>query len=139
MSLSCVCGSNSILEYPMSCPKEGFHSISHNEPGGLTANLLTEVRHDMCVEPDLQSLTREQLVNVTASAQHGARLDIAGSGGWGGHYEKTYFDVRIFNPLVPTHRHTQDGARHRHDQLSQCHRKHEHVKNREYEQRVREV
>ena len=44
--------------------------------------------------------------------------------------EKTYFNVRIFNPHPSTNRH---------DQLSQCYRKQEHVKNKEYEQRIREV
>ena len=82
----------------------------------------------MCVEPDLQLLTREQLVNVTANTQDGARLDIAAIGVWGGHYEKIYLDVCIFNPLARTNWHTQDGGRHRHDYLSECYRKHEHVK-----------
>ena len=49
----------------------------------------------------------EQLVNATANAQDGARLDITASGVWGGCYEKTYFDVHIFNPHTPTNGHDQ--------------------------------
>ena len=79
----------------MSCPTGGFPSIRHNEIRDL--NLLTEVCHDVCVEPDLQPLTGEQLVNATANTQDGARLDIAASSGWGGRYEKTYCHV-IFGP-----------------------------------------
>ena len=75
----------------------------YNKIQDLTANLLTEVCHDMCVEPGLQLLMEKQLVNMTANTQDGIRLDIAASGVWGGHYEKTYFDVRILtHTLLPT-------------------------------------
>ena len=63
------------------------------------------------MEPDLQPLTGKQLINVTAKTQDAARLDIGGSGVWGDCYEKTYFNVRIFNPHILTNRHNQ---------LSQC-------------------
>ena len=92
--------------------------------------MLTEVCHDKCVERDLQPLTREQPVNTAKNAQDGARLDRAASGVWEGHYEKSNFDVCIFNPHTSTNRH---------DQLFQCYREHEHVKKREYEQRMEEV
>ena len=80
MSTSCACGSN----FTMSCPKDGFPSIRHNEIRDLTAKLLTEVCHDVSVEPDLQTLTGEQLTNATANTQDGARLDIAANGFWEG-------------------------------------------------------
>ena len=64
----------------------GFPSIRHNEIRNLTATLLTEVCNDVCIEPELQE---------------GARLDIAANGFWGGTFERTYFDVRVFNPHAP--------------------------------------
>ena len=32
----------------------------------------------------------------------GARSDIAADGFWGGHFEKTFFDVRVLNSLAPS-------------------------------------
>ena len=102
MPSSCACGSNFTIEHSLSCPKGGFPSIRHNEIRDLTANLLSEVCHDVCVEPNLQPLTGEQLSYATSNKQEGARLDIAANGLWGGRYERTFFDVRIFNPHAPS-------------------------------------
>ena len=88
------------------------------------ANLLSEVCNDVCIEADLQPINGEQL---TGNVEDGARLDIAANGFWGGWFERTYIDVRVFNPHAPFNRH------------SNCYRKHELEKKRQYEQRVREV
>ena len=66
-------------------------------------------------------MTNETLMGATANCQDGAWLDIAASGFWGGTYERTFFDVRVFNPHAPLNRHTQ---------LSSCYRKHEQIKKR---------
>ena len=50
----------------------------------LTANLLTEVCNDVCIELDLQPITEEVLTGATSNAQDGARLDIAANVFWGG-------------------------------------------------------
>ena len=42
----------------------------------LTATLLSEVCHDVAVEPHLQSLEGETFSYATANSQDGARLDI---------------------------------------------------------------
>lgn len=96
----------------------------------MTANLLTEVCSNVCIEPDLQPLTGEVLRNASSNQQDGARLDIAANGFWGGRYQRTYFDVRVFNPQAPSNRQTS---------LSACYKKQEDIKKRAYEQRVREV
>ena len=127
---SCACGVKFTIEHAMSCPKGGFPSIRHNEVRDLTATLLTEVCHDVCVEPDLQPLTGEQMNNATAITDAGARLDIAANGFWGGRFKRTFIDVRVFNPHAQSNRHSS---------LSTCYRKHERIKKRAYEQRVREV
>ncbi len=47
----------------------------------------------------------ETLSYATSNSQDGARLDIAANGFWGGRYERTFFDVRVFNPMqAPTDR-----------------------------------
>ena len=70
------------------------------------------------------------LTGATSNTQDGARLDIAANSFWGGRFERAYFDVRVFNPHAPSNRQTWMPA---------CYRKHESVKKRAYEQRVREV
>ncbi len=58
-----------------------------------------------------------------------ARLDVTANGFWDVRYEKTFVDVRVFNPYAPSNRNTT---------LTQCYRKHEMEKKRVYEQRIRE-
>ena len=127
---SCECGASFMVEHVLSCPRGGFPSIRHNEIRDITANLLTEVCHDVQVEPDLQEVANEVLSGQTAITTDGARLDIAASGFWGGRYEMTFLDVRVFNPYVPSNRQTT---------IDKCFRKHEMEKKRTYEQCVREI
>ena len=128
---SCACGASLSVEYTLSCPKGGFPSIRHNEIRNFTATLLTEICTDVCVEPELQPLSGESLAYKTANTNDGARLDIAANGLWGGgRYERTFADVRIFNPHASVHRNVP---------MSTCYKSHEKMKKREYEQRVREV
>ena len=126
----CTCGSRFSVEHALSCAKGGFPSIRHNEIRNLTATLLTEVCHNVSIEPGLQPVPNETLTGASANRQDGARLDIAANGFWGGTFERTFFDVRVFDPHAPSNRHTQ---------LSSCYRKHEQTKKRAYEQRIREV
>ena len=89
------------VEYALSCPKGGFPTIRHNEIRDITASLLTEVCTEVCVEPELQPATPDQLNGASANSRDGARLDVSANGVWGGRYQKTFFDVRVFNPLAP--------------------------------------
>ena len=92
--------------------------------------LLTEVCDDVCLEPELQLVTSEPLAGATANCQDGARLDISANGVWGITFEKTYLDVRIFNPHTPSNKNMS---------LQACYRKHEQEKKRTYEQRICEI
>ena len=127
---SCVCGADFTVEHMLSCPQGGFPSIRHNEIRDITANFLSEVCHDVCIEPDLQEVTTEELAGRSAIITDGARLDIAASGFWGGRFERTFVDVRVFNPYAPSNRNTT---------IDKCYRKHEMEKKRAYAQRVREI
>ena len=127
---SCVCGANFTVEHMLSCPRGGFPTIRHNEIRDITANLLSEVCSDVRVEPDLQEVTAEVLSRQTSITTNGARLDIAANGFWGGRFERTFVDVRVFNPNAPSNRNTT---------IENCYRKHEMEKKRAYAQRVREI
>ena len=83
---NCACGSTFSVEHALSCAKGGFPSIRHNEIRNLTATFLTEVCHEVCIEPELQPVPNEVLTGSTANYQAGARFDIAANGVWGGSY-----------------------------------------------------
>ena len=104
MPSKCACGNNFSVEYALSCAKGGFPSIRHNEIWDLTATLLTKVCHDVCIEAGLQPISNEILTGATTNTQDGARPDIAANGFWGGSYERTFFDVGVFNPHAPSNR-----------------------------------
>ena len=126
----CVCGSSFTVQHVLSCPRGGFPIIRHNELRDLTAHLLTEVCHDVKTEPDLQLLTGETLSHTSANSSDGATLDIAVNVfflGGGGRFERTYLDVRVFNPLAASNSNTD---------ISKCYRKHENEKKRVYEQQI---
>ena len=126
----CDCGAFFSVEHVLSCPRGGFPSIRHNEIRDITADLLTEVCHDVSVEPDLQPLTGEALAHRTSIASEGARLDVSVKGFWGGRHERTFLDVRVFNPHAPSNKNVS---------IANCYKKHENEKKRAYEQRIREV
>ena len=94
----CTCGSKFSVEHALSCAKGGFPSIRHNEIRNLTATLLTEVCHDVCIKTRLQPVSNKTLAGSTANRQDSARLDTAASGFWGGDFERIFFDIRVFNP-----------------------------------------
>ena len=126
----CDCGVTFSVQHALSCPRGGFPMVRHNEIRDITANLLTEVCRDVQIEPCLQPLTGESLAGASSNTSDGARLDIAVNGFWGGRFERTYLDVRVFNPLAVSNRSTS---------INSCYRKHEDEKKRAYEQRVCEV
>ena len=125
---SCACGHSFTIEHALSCPKGGFPSLRHNEVRDLTANLLSEVCNNVVTEPHLQPLSGETLQYKTANRYDNARLDIAANGFWGGRFERSYFDVRIFNPSTPSNQSLHSAYR-RHDKEKRC----------EYQQRVHEI
>ena len=112
------------------CPKGGYPSIRHNELRDFTASLLSETCHGVAIEPSLQPITSEMFCHATTNTQDGARLDIVANGVWGSSFERAFFDIRVFNPLALSKRRPTINAAYRH---------HENIKERHYEQRVREV
>ena len=37
---------------------------------------------------------------IYSNSEQNARLDVAANGVWGGRFERTFFDVRVFNPFA---------------------------------------
>ena len=97
---TCTCGANFSLEHVLSCQKGGFPALRHNEIQDLTANLLSEVCHDVSIEPSLQPITGETLTSSSAITEDGARLDVVASGFWGGQYERAFFDIRVLTHML---------------------------------------
>ncbi len=50
----------------------------------------------------MQEVTNESMMMRSAITTEGARLDVAANGFWGGRYEKTFVDVRVFNLYAPS-------------------------------------
>jgi len=123
---NCVCGRSNTVEHALSCPNGAFPTIRHNNIRDLTAELMAEVCHDITTEPSLQPLNEESLSLRTNNCDAGAHLDIKVSGFWGGRFQSSFFDVRIFNPYAPSN-------------WSNPYRQHECAKHREYEEWVCEV
>jgi len=98
----CPCGKSFTVTHAMDCKLGGYPSLRHDEVRNVTATMLREVAHDVALEPSLQPLSGEtfNLKSVTTDAQ--ARVDVAASGLWGGRFERTFIDVRVFNPWAPS-------------------------------------
>ena len=114
----------------MNCPTSGFPTMWHNELCDFIASLLSEVCHNLCVEPHLQSLTGEPFPLASANIEDGARLDVASDGFWGSRHQWVFIDLKVFNPNAPSHKTSS---------LSSLYRRLEKEKQRQYVQRIREV
>ena len=71
------------VEYSLLCPKDGFPTIQHSEIRDLTANLMSEVCHDVCIEPTLQPITGlSDALAILQKMVLGYYIDVAPSGFW---------------------------------------------------------
>ena len=103
--------------------------MRHNEIRDTFANLMDEVCHDVQIEPMLQELQGETFDNKTTCSDEEARPDIKANGLWGQRFERTFFDVKIFNPLA------KSCPR----EIKEAYKYHENIKKLKYEDRIREV
>ena len=126
----CACGASFTMEHALSCPTGGFPTLRHNQVRDFTANIMSEVCHDVSLETPLQELSDELLHHATSIRDDRARLDIWAIGFWGDRSRRSFFDVRVFNPNEPSNWKLK---------LNSAYRRHEKEKQRSYEQRIREV
>ena len=80
---NCVCGKRQTVEHALSCSHGGFPALRHNDIRDITAKCLSEVCHNVAVEPELQPLTGQRLQLRTANSEEGAQLDVSAQGFWG--------------------------------------------------------
>ena len=116
--------------HALTCPTGGYPTLHHNEIRDLTADLLQEVCHDVTMEPHLQQMTGEVISGRTSVVGDEARLDVSACGMWGGRFERTFCDIRVFNSYAPSNCSQSLGA---------TYRKHEQEKRRQYEERIGEI
>ena len=109
----------------------GWHipTIRHNEIRNLTASLVTEVCHNVAIEPLLQPLSGELFSHRSANTQPNTHQDICARGFWSAGQD-AIFDIRVFHPNASSNHSKTTAA---------AYRKHETAKKREYAQRIREV
>ena len=103
--------------------------MRHNEIRDVTAKLLTEVCHNVTIEPPLQPLSGETFTYRSTLVSTDARLDIKARGFWNPSQD-AYFDVRVFHPNAPSYC-SKD--------ITVLYKQHESSKKREYGQRIRDV
>ena len=70
----CVFVGSFTVDHALSCPSGGFPIIRHNEVKDLTADLMSEVCHDVQTELDLQLITGEIFSRASVNKEDGARL-----------------------------------------------------------------
>ena len=118
------------VEHALSCPRGGFPTLRHNDVRDFTADILTHVCPNMAIEPELQPLTGESLSGGSANIAEGARLDVVVDGFWGARRQRTFLDMRVFNPFAPSNRKPS---------LHSTYSSHEKEKRRAYNQGVSEI
>ena len=65
---SCNCGIPFSIDHAMICHMGGIPTIRHNEICDMTANLLTEICHNVATEPLLQPLTAQRTLMPTLAS-----------------------------------------------------------------------
>ena len=81
------------------CQRGDFVTTRHNDVRDLTAELLSEVCHDVANEPEEPGEPGEQFESETTSKEDDCRSDVAARGFWT-RASKAFFDVRVFNSLA---------------------------------------
>ena len=97
----CACGADLSVDHALSCLKGGLPSLRHNEIQDFTARLLTEVCHQVQVEPELQPVSNPDSFSLsTANTQEGAQLDIVMNGFWGSQSERCLWMCEFSIPML---------------------------------------
>ena len=125
----CACGDSFNVSHALSCKKGGFVTQRHNELRDMTADLLSEVCHDVQIEPILNELTGETLSYRSANISPEARLDVSARSVWVRN-QRAFFDIRVFDP---------NARRYQKQSLRQTYITNEKEKKRHYGERVLQI
>ena len=93
----CVCDKAFSVSHAFSYPHSAFPIFRHNDVRDLTVKLMSEVCHDVQVEPHLQPLSGESLHYRSAVHEDDVRVDIRAAGFWNCRHHRSFFDARVFN------------------------------------------
>ena len=96
MSSTCCCSAKMDVQQGMSCKREEFATIRHNDLGGIAANLLSNVCNNVEIKPKLLPITGESFSNRTTITRTEARLDTRSRRFWV-RGQQTFFDVKVFD------------------------------------------
>ena len=96
---TCVCGKTFSIEPTLNCPCGGYPSIRHNELQAITATLLTEVCHSV----GNRAWSTTFIKYKTANDVDDARVDIVVENFWCRNRQKSYLDVKVFNPFAKSY------------------------------------
>jgi hypothetical protein len=94
---TCACGSHFSIDHSQICHLGGFINMRHDELRNLLADSVSQVLKDVEIEPILQPLTGELLLQKTAIRTNDARSDIRARGFWT-EQQNAFFDIRVFYP-----------------------------------------
>ena len=126
---TCTCGMDFTCDHAMICKKGGFISLRHNDLRDITYELLSEVCKGVENEPMLQQLTGETMRYQTAKTENKARMDVSALGFWC-RDQRAFFDIRVFDPVAPSHAKQSLEAAHSTQEKDKC---------RLYEERILQV
>jgi hypothetical protein len=94
----CVCGSSFSLDHSQICHLGGFINKRHDEIRNMIAANMSEVLHDVEVEPHLKPLNSMDILEKrSAITDNEARSDIRARGFWCDQQD-AFFDIRVFYP-----------------------------------------
>ena len=92
--------------------------------------MLSDICHDVEIEPHLQPLQGQTFAfKSTTADDDDARIDIKANRLWESRFNKSYFDIKIFNP----------PANICHGSSNEAYNYHESIRKNKYEQRITEV
>ena len=74
--------------------------MRHDEIRDTFAAIMKDVCFDVEIEPKLQPLEGDSFVHTTTTTEDDTRLDFKANGLWDLRFCRTFFDVKIFNPLA---------------------------------------
>ena len=113
----------------MPCQLGGFVILRDNAIRYLEAELLSNVRKEIQIEPALIPLYSGDTLTRTANSDENTKLEVSGRNFWR-LLRKSFFDVRVTHPNCPSHVNKPPKT---------ILKQNETIKKTEYDERVREI
>jgi hypothetical protein len=126
----CVCGATFDVQHALDCMIGGYRTIQHNEVRDVVASVMKEAGLKAVeIEPQLQPLSGERFERKSAIKDEDARSDIKCNGFWRP-MRMAFFDIKVVSPYARSYSHLSSTSLYRMAEKS---------KQREYEERIRNV